>query len=234
MPFQLSPGVNVSEVDLTTVVPAVASTAGAVAGAFRWGPLNERVLISSEDELATTFGKPNADTFVSFFTASNFLQYGNTLRVVRVANETSAKNAATEASSSGVLIENEEAYEALSGTTPTGRYWAAKYPGVLGNALEVGICPTDHAWEANHTDILTTGTTLTFNGANQVEDHFAIGDLIISGDETRSVTAIDTVAQEVTLNAAFTADITSGGATVRWKYHDQFDGAPGTSTYAST
>lgn len=233
MPFQLSPGVNVSEVDLTTVVPAVASTAGAVAGAFRWGPLNERVLISSEDELATTFGKPNADTSVSFFTASNFLQYGNTLRVVRVADETAAKNAATEASSSGVLIENEEAYEALSGTIPAGRYWAAKYPGVLGNALEVGICPTDHAFTAAHTDILTTGTTLTFNGANQVEDHFAIGDLVISGSETRSVTAIDSVAQEVTLNAAFTADITSGGATVKWKYADQFDGAPGTSTFAT-
>jgi len=231
MPFQLSPGVNVSEIDLTTVVPAVASTAGAVAGAFRWGPLNERVLISSEDELAKTFGKPNGDTAVSFFTAANFLQYGNTLRVVRVADESTAKNATTE-TGGGVLIKNEDDYDAMSGTVPTGRYWAAKHPGVLGDALEVGVCPTAHAWESQHNDILTTGTTLTFSGVNQVEDHFALGDLVVSAGETRYVTAIDTVAQEVTLNAAFTADITSGGAEVKWKYHDQFDGAPGTSTFA--
>ena len=231
MPFQLSPGVNVSEIDLTTVVPAVASTAGAVAGAFRWGPLNERVLISSEDELANTFGKPNSDTAVSFFTAANFLQYGNTLRVVRVADEATALNATNE-SGGGELIQNEEAYESMSGTIPTGRKWAAKYVGALGNAIEVGVCPTAHAFSSQHNDITTTGTTLTFTGVNQVEDHFALGDKVISAGETRYVTAINTTDQEVTLNAAFTADISSGGAEVEWKYADQFDGAPGTSTFA--
>ena len=231
MPFQLSPGVNVSEIDLTTVVPAVASTAGAVAGAFRWGPLNERVLISSEDELANTFGKPNSDTAVSFFTAANFLQYGNTLRVVRVADEATALNATNE-SGGGELIQNEEAYESMAGTIPTGRKWAAKYVGALGNAIEVGVCPTAHAFSSQHNDILTVGTTLTFSGVNQVEDHFAIGDKVISAGETRYVTAIDTGNQEVTLNAAFTADVSSGGASVEWKYADQFDGAPGTSTFA--
>ena len=232
MPFQLSPGVNVSEIDLTTVVPAVASTAGAVAGAFRWGPLNERVLISSEDELAQTFGKPNGDTAVSFFTAANFLQYGNTLRVVRVADEASALNATNE-SGGGVLIQNEDAYNAMSGSIPTGRYWAAKHAGVLGNALEVGVCPSAHAFGSTHSDILTVGTTLTFNGVNLIEDHFAVGDKVLSLGETRYIVAIDTVNQEATLNAAFTADIASGGASVEWKYADQFDGAPGTSTYVA-
>lgn len=32
MPFQVSPGVNVSEIDLSTVVPAVSTTEGAIAG----------------------------------------------------------------------------------------------------------------------------------------------------------------------------------------------------------
>jgi len=234
MPFQLSPGVNVSEIDLTTVVPAVASTAGAVAGAFRWGPLNERVLISSEDELAKTFGKPNGDTAVSFFTAANFLQYGNTLRVVRVADESTALNATNE-SGGGELIQNEDAYNAMAGTIPTGRYWAAKHPGVLGNALEVGVCPSSHAFKSQHNDIQTVGTTLTFNGINEVVDHMAVGDQIVNTatGEVRYVVEVDSVADEATLNAAFTGDITSGGAEVRWKYYDEFDGAPGTSTFAS-
>lgn len=232
MPFQLSPGVNVSEIDLTTVVPAVASTAGAVAGAFRWGPLNERVLISSEDELAKTFGKPNTDTAVSFFTAGNFLQYGNTLRVVRVADESTALNATNE-SGGGELIANQEAYESMAGTIPAGRFWAAKYPGVLGNALVVGMCPSAHAYSSQHNDVQTVGTTLTFNGVNVIADHMAVGDKIIAGGETRYIVDIDTVANEATINAAFSADITSGGAVVEWAYADQFDGAPGTSDYVA-
>ena len=41
MAFQLSPGVNVSEIDLTTIVPAVGTTEGAYVGRFTWGPINE-------------------------------------------------------------------------------------------------------------------------------------------------------------------------------------------------
>ena len=59
MPFQVSPGVNISEIDLTTVVPAVATTEGAIAGIFRWGPLDQRVLIDSEISLVDRFGKPH-------------------------------------------------------------------------------------------------------------------------------------------------------------------------------
>ena len=63
MPFQVSPGVNVSEIDLTTIVPAVTSTVGAIGGVFRWGPVEERVLISSEDELVNVYGKPTSSNF---------------------------------------------------------------------------------------------------------------------------------------------------------------------------
>ena len=83
MAFQISPGVNVSEIDLTTIVPAVSSTEGAFAGAFRWGPIEQRVLISSEDELVNQYGKPTANNFETFFTAANFLAYGNQLYISR-------------------------------------------------------------------------------------------------------------------------------------------------------
>ena len=48
MPFQVSPGVNVSEIDLTTIVPAVQTTGAGIAGHFRWGPVDTIVLVSDE------------------------------------------------------------------------------------------------------------------------------------------------------------------------------------------
>jgi hypothetical protein len=90
MAFQLSPGVNVSEIDLTTVVPSVATTDGAFAGVFRWGPIGERVLIDSENALVTRFGKPTNFNGETFFTAANFLSYTNRLWVSRAADVTGA------------------------------------------------------------------------------------------------------------------------------------------------
>ena len=59
MPFQVSPGVNVSEIDLTTVVPAVSTTEAGIGGQFQWGPANTAVLISSEEELVSIFWTPS-------------------------------------------------------------------------------------------------------------------------------------------------------------------------------
>jgi hypothetical protein len=86
MAFQISPGINVSEIDLTTIVPAVASTDGAIAGVFRWGPLEQRTLIDSENALALRFGKPTNLNAETWFVASSFLSYGNRLHVARAAN----------------------------------------------------------------------------------------------------------------------------------------------------
>ena len=100
MAFQVSPGVAVKEIDLTNVIPAVSTSIGGYAGRFRWGPIEEVSLISSENELANKFGKPN-DTYArSFFEGASFLQYGNALKVVR-ADEDDLTNA----SSSAVLGE---------------------------------------------------------------------------------------------------------------------------------
>jgi hypothetical protein len=92
MAFQVSPGVLVREIDLTTVVPAVGTTTGALAGLFQWGPVEERVLIDSAINLEKRFGKPDNETFVDWFSAYNFLSYANSLLIVRAANST-AKNA---------------------------------------------------------------------------------------------------------------------------------------------
>jgi len=101
MAFQLSPGVNVSEIDLTTVVPSVATSDGGIAGVFRWGPIGERVLVDSENILAARFGKPTNFNAETWFTAANFLSYSNRLWVSRAANTTGANPTAVFDSSSG-------------------------------------------------------------------------------------------------------------------------------------
>ena len=83
MPFQLSPGVNVTEIDLTTVIPAVATTDAAIGGVFKWGPVGKPSLVVSEVELANEFGKPSNDNAETWFTAANFLAYSNRLHVSR-------------------------------------------------------------------------------------------------------------------------------------------------------
>lgn len=91
MGFQISPGVQFTEIDLTGIIPAVSTTDGAFAGPFLWGPVDHIKLISHENELADTFGKPseNADVAASFFSCANFLAYGDKLRVVRSADTSS-------------------------------------------------------------------------------------------------------------------------------------------------
>ena len=136
MGFQVSPGVNVTEIDLTTIVPAVSSTAAGIAGVFQWGPVDERVLVDSVNTLKERFQGPDNDTFEYFFTAANFLGYGNNLQVVRVVDETSALNAADD--KTGELIKNETDFDNKTGSNLSGNFFA-KYPGTLGNALGVHV-----------------------------------------------------------------------------------------------
>jgi len=108
MAFQLSPGVVVTEQDLTTVVPTVATTSGGFAGAFQWGPVEEVTTVDSETNLVSNFGKPNDATAGYFFTAANFLSYGNNLKVVRVVDKGVARNAVSSASGkvASIIAEN--------------------------------------------------------------------------------------------------------------------------------
>jgi hypothetical protein len=104
MAFQVSPGVNVQEIDLTLIVPSVATTVGAYSGDFSWGPAYDIQLIENEGQLVSQFGKPNARNYVSFFTAANFLAYGNKLRVVRSVDTSSTATAFTGVSSTGTAV----------------------------------------------------------------------------------------------------------------------------------
>ena len=146
MAFQISPGVNVSEVDLTTVVPSVSTTAGAFVGDFQWGPADKRTLVTTESELVSVFGEPSANTSaasgvantgVSFFSAANFLAYGNNLQVVRAIGSNTI-NSTT--GNTAILIDNEDSYD--NGFTANSFHgtFGARYAGALGNSLKVSVC----------------------------------------------------------------------------------------------
>ena len=93
MAFQLSPGVQVTEIDNTAGVPSVATTAGAFSGAFQWGPVEEVTTVDTERSLVEKFGNPDDTNAGYFFTAANFLSYGNNLKLVRVVDKAIARNA---------------------------------------------------------------------------------------------------------------------------------------------
>ena len=150
MPFQISPGVNVSEIDLTTIVPAVSSTEGGFAGVFRWGPIEDRVLVSSEDELVSQYGRPTANNFETFFTAANFLAYGNQLYISRAAENAynAVANTGTLAANLTIKSLSDFEYQYTSLASVTNVAFAAKYAGVLGNSLKISICPSAAAYES--------------------------------------------------------------------------------------
>jgi len=134
MAFQVSPGVQIKEIDATNVVPAVSTSIGGFVGSFNWGPVEQILTISSEQELVERFGTPDNNTFKYFFVAASFLKYGNALKVVRAAS--GHQNATSDGS--GQLIKNEDDYENnyADGSLSKGN-WASKYPGSLGNSLKV-------------------------------------------------------------------------------------------------
>jgi phage tail sheath protein FI len=178
MAFQVSPGVQVNEIDATNVVPAVSTSIGGFAGSFNWGPVGQVVTVGSENELAATFGTPDNNTAKYFLVAASFLKYGNALKVVRVAS--GHVNAASDGT--GQLIKNEDDYE-NAGSLSVGN-WIAKYPGVLGNSLKVSMVSADissfSAWTyaASFDSEPTTSQYATDQGKASAKDelHVAVID----------------------------------------------------------
>ena len=241
MAFQVSPGVLVQEKDLTNVIPAVATSIGAIAGDFVKGPLDEVVTVSSESDLVETFGKPNSTTFESFFSATSFLQYGQALKVVRVSG-TGILNAT--ANGSGLLINNTTSYQNdYSGGAGSVGLWAARTAGAWGNNLKISICPDSTAYEetskttVNNTNLAVGDTTVTVTSATG----FTVGDIVNFGESAGHeyrVTAISSNDLTIVRHPSGVGGLhtaVSNGSSVRrrWQYYDLVSAAPGTSPYVS-
>jgi phage tail sheath protein FI len=166
MAFQVSPGVQVREIDLTTIIPAVSTTIAGFAGRFQWGPVDQRITVSSINDLSEEFQGPDDDNFNFWFTAANFLGYGNNLQVVRVLNESTSLNAGT---SQGILIKNEDDYESKSASDlNNGGFYAGRYAGPLGNSLLVS--QSDNTKVFLGSAFSAAPTTTTFANAKSLTD----------------------------------------------------------------
>jgi len=247
MAFQVSPGVLVQERDLTNIVPAVSTSVGAFAGQFLQGPLEEVVTISSEKELVQVFGKPNNDNFEGWFSAANFLQYSQALRVVR-ATQTGLLNATT--SGTGLLVKNttdyQNNYSSGQGTVGT---FAARSAGTWGNGIIVSTCPSATAYQQD-------GLTTVNNAGTAVGDKaitltstsgFHVGDIVEFTDTAAGtdyngyrykVTAINvndlSIVRADTLSGGLYEPVTNGAHVRRfWAYYNLVNGAPGTSPYVA-
>lgn len=234
MAFQLSPGVLVVEKDLTNIIPAVATSIGAFVGNFSWGPVMQPFTVSSELDLVKTFGKPNLDTYLSFFSAANFLSYSNNLVLIRQVGA-AARNAV--ASGTAIVIKNEETWltQYADGSGNVGPF-AAKYPGVLGNSLKVSMADRNAfsrvvtgTLSVTEGEVTVTGTGSTFTTDCVVGDY-----LVFNGTEVGQIQTISSNTQ-IVLTAGASIDLTAAEDVVAlWEYANEFDEAPGTSFYAET
>jgi len=255
MAFLVSPGVQVNEVDLTNVVPAVATSIGAIAGAFEKGPVGSIQTVTSEGDLVSKFGKPNSNNFENWLAAASFLQYGNTLRIVRA--ESAIVNAGA---NSGILIRDDDHYEQSFRAGQGGHgEWAARSAGTWGNSIGVAICATATAYEqVLSASNLTVGedavgaTTIAVDDADLANNVINVGDMISFFSDSAGTTPVTgEIGNEYEVTAISTNDLTirlkddPNGAGVqniipdnsyikrKWRFADLFDRAPGTSPYAT-
>ena len=255
MGFLVSPGVQVNEIDLTNVVPAVDTTIGAIAGPFQKGPVSTITTITSEEDLVTIFGKPQSDNFEFFFTAANFLKYSNELKVVRA--ESAIVNAGA---NSGILIRDTDHYlNSFAAGQGSHGEWAARTAGTWANGIKVEICAEADAYEqvasasTRVNGAASTGaTSVTVDDADASGETFNVGDLISFYSDSAAatpvderneyeVTAINTSSNVLTIRLkddpngqGLQNDIADDSYIKRrWKYYDLFDGPPGTSQWST-
>lgn len=214
MAYAVSPGITVREIDTTTVVPATATTVGAIAGVFRWGPVGERVLVDNETQLVNVFGRPSNHNPETWFCAADYLSYSGALLVARAANTTDpdANNAAHNAvaivdggSVSNIelqVVRNATHYESVDGTFDPDVVYVAKYPGALGNSLRVSVCENPNQYSSNvslvvNTDVTTDATSIVFVvGSNTATATFVAN---ASANSLQTTAAATDVAEALTV-----------------------------------
>lgn len=176
-----SPAVVTREIDLTNGVPNVPTSTGAFVGNFRWGPVDEPVLVNNEASLVSVFGNPDENTTVDFHSASYYLRYSDDLYVVREVTAAAA-NAYDSDASSAPVVKNLDNFESQEATLVSdGHTFIAKWPGDLGNSLKVSMVSTDsdfNVWEYKSYFDAAPGTSSHAQGklATNDEVHLVVVD----------------------------------------------------------
>lgn len=188
MAEMLSPGVYVTEVDASTIVPAVSNSICVFAGNFDQGPVDAYTLITSVDELISFYGYPGDQNYNDWYQAYNFLQYGNKLYVARAANVNGKVTPVTGSVTTTAVTANSSSIVTVAD--------ASKY--TVGQLVSFGDADTNQTFY----EVLTLDKTSTPNKITldrKVTDNLALGE------------AINTV--DVAMNGVFEA-VTVGGTDI--------------------
>lgn len=155
----LSPAVVTREIDLTGIVPNVATSTGVFVGNFRWGPVEEPTEVDNEARLVTLFASPDTNNTVDFHTAAYFTKYSNELFVIREVTSV-ARNSYhvdsdswSDASGRGArLVKNSTDFDNNKSAMDSDKHnFIGKYPGTLGNSIQIQLCSFDEGDSAFET-----------------------------------------------------------------------------------
>ena len=248
MAFQVSPGVQVKEIDLSNVVPAVSSTRGAFAGVFQWGPVDEVKTVSDGQGLVDEFYQPaNTDAGAEdFYSAESFLRYGSSLSVVRIAT-TNLFSANAGGNSSSLLKNADDYVNTYKGGAQAGTVgkFVSRYAGALGNSIKVSVCASSNAYFNDNVNLINNGsghavgsTTVTVDAGNaylvrdiiKFQNHDTLYRVTNISTNTLSIAAIGQPAG----TGLTTAVVDNEQVDRNWEHFQLFDKAPGTSSNASS
>ena len=250
MPFQLSPGVAVVEKDFTSIVPSVATSPGAFAGVFQWGPVMDPVTVTSENVLVERFGKPNnnQDVFSSFFTAANFLSYTNNMLVVRV-DTAGQKNASAGGYVTGTTISaggsgyhadtttiTFSAPQTAGGTVATGTVTvtagAISAVTITNPGTGYTAAPTITVTDTNSTPGTAASITATVAAlsAPKINNIASYQQSYLDGQGTSGAFAAKFPGS---LGNSISVSYADASSYATWIHADSFDSAPGTSSFAA-
>ena len=246
MAFQVSPGVQVKEIDLSNVVPAVSSTRGAFAGIFQWGPVDEVKTVSDGQQLVDEFYKPaNTDAGAEdFYSAESFLKYGSSLSVVRIAN--TGLFSANQSGNSSTILKNGDDYintYKSGGAAGTVGKFIARCGGALGNSLKVSVCASSNAYFNDNVSLVNDSSNYAVGATAITVDagaSFVVGDIIefASHSQQYSVTGISSNTLTIKAINQPSAGLVNAVADNEqidryWEHYALFDKAPGTSAAAT-
>jgi len=165
----VSPGILTREVDLTLGrIQTTNVNVGVIAGPFEKGPINQPILIKSEKELLSIFGKPVTKDFQSeyWLSAASYLSYGGHLRVIRTSS-TELRNAnigVSTANVSSLVINSKDDFE-INYPDVSNWYFASRNAGSWAN--KVKVCVIDNFADQiisgiNTTSLVSIGVTVGY------------------------------------------------------------------------
>jgi len=137
-----SPGIVVREVDLTVGrVGPTSNKVGAIVSPFAKGPVDSPTLVETEQDLLSNFGEPYAvdKHYEHWLTASSYLAYGGSLRVVR-SDDVDLRNGFVGTASS-IKVKSLEHYTELGydENTITNVTVVARNPGSWSNGIKIAM-----------------------------------------------------------------------------------------------